>query len=85
MFDETLIRYVTESLPDWVETSAWDVASQVACDSNGGEESKVLLSSEVTQIKRLTPDSAIATFAKELGVDAHGAQNFDLAPEKRTP
>ena len=75
MFDETLIRYVTESLPDWVETSAWNVASQVACGANGGDDSEVLLSSKVTQIKQLTPESAIATFAKEVGVDAHGVQN----------
>ena len=69
MLNELLIRYSSKSVPESIYSSALNVAEQIACDSNGGEESEVLLSSEITRIRRLTSKSAAAAFGNAINAE----------------
>lgn len=61
-----LPRYSSIKPSAWALDSAIDVASQICCDSNAGDESETLLDIELRAIQILTDESAQALFANQL-------------------
>jgi len=66
MKNEAQIKYSTKKVPDWAFDSGLEVASQIGCDSNAGEDSEVLLSVVLHSVRCLTKESASDAFAAEL-------------------